>query len=54
MGWVSAQASEMKPDHQVTGLYFEGNVMILTIDGQEKRFQVSEISPALQHASDGH
>ena len=44
----------MKAYHHVTGLHFEGNVMILTIDGQEKRFQVSEISPALQHASEGH
>ena len=42
----------MKQYHQVTGLHFEGNVMILTIDGQEKRFQVSEISRALQHASE--
>ena len=42
----------MKPYHEVTGLHFEGNVMILTIDGQEKRFQVSDISPALQHASE--
>jgi hypothetical protein len=42
----------MKPYHQVTGLHFEGDVMILTIDGQEKRFQVSEISPTLQQASE--
>jgi uncharacterized protein DUF2442 len=42
----------MKPYHQVTGLRFEGNVLILTIDGQEKRFQVSDISPALQQASE--
>ena len=42
----------MKQYHQVTGLHFEGQVMILTIDGQEKRFQVSEISPTLQHASE--
>jgi hypothetical protein len=42
----------MKPYHHVTGLHFEGNVMILTIDGQEKRFQVSDISPALRHASE--
>jgi len=27
-------------------------MMILTIDGQEKRFQVSEVSPALQQASE--
>jgi hypothetical protein len=42
----------MEPYHQVMGLRFEGNVMILTIDGQEQRFQVSDISPALQHASE--
>jgi hypothetical protein len=42
----------MKPYHQVTGLHFEENTMILTIDGQEKRFQVSDISSALQQASE--
>jgi hypothetical protein len=42
----------MKPYHHVIGLRFEGNVMILTIDGLEKRFQLSDISPALQHASE--
>ena len=42
----------MKPYHQVTGLHFAGNMMILTIDGQEKRFQVSDISPTLQQASE--
>ena len=41
----------MKQYHQVTGLRFEGNVMILTLDGQEKRFQVSDLSPVLQQAS---
>jgi hypothetical protein len=52
MGRVSAEASAMKQYHQVTGFRFEGNIMILTIDGQEKRFQLSEISPALQQASE--
>jgi hypothetical protein len=52
MGRVSAEAFAMKPYHHVTGLYFEGNMMILTIDGQEKRFQVSDISPTLQQASE--
>ena len=41
----------MKKYHQVTGLHFEEGVMILTIDGHEKRFKVSEISPILQRAS---
>jgi hypothetical protein len=52
MGRVSAEASAMKQYHQVTGVRFEGNMMILTIDGQEKRFQVSDISPVLQQASE--
>ena len=41
----------MKKYHQVTGLHFEGDVMILTIDSREKRFTVSEISSVLQKAS---
>ena len=42
----------MKKHHQVTGLHFDGDCMILTIDGQEKALRVSEISPALQNASE--
>ena len=38
----------MKKHHHVTELHFDGDCMILTIDGLEKTFQVSEISPALQ------
>jgi hypothetical protein len=41
----------MKKFHKVTSLHFEGDEMILTIDGHEKRFEVSEISPVLQKAS---
>ena len=41
----------MKKYHQVTGLHFDGDCMILTIDGREKTFRVSEISPVLQSAS---
>ena len=41
----------MKKYHQVTGLHFDGDYMILTIDGQEKALQVGEISPVLQNAS---
>ena len=42
----------MNKHHQVTGLYFEGDSMILTIDGQKKSFKISEISPALQNATE--
>ena len=41
----------MKKHHQTTGLHFDEDYMILTIEGREKIFQVSEISPALQNAS---
>jgi hypothetical protein len=42
----------MKKHHQVSDLHFEGDFMILTIDGQKKTFRVSEISPALENASE--
>ena len=42
----------MKKHHQVTRLHFDGDCMVLTIDGREKTFRVSEISLALQNASD--
>jgi len=42
----------MTPYHHITGLCFEGDVMVLTIDGQEQRFHLSDISPALQAASE--
>ena len=40
----------MKKHHHTTGLHFDEDYMTLTIDGQEKTFQVSEISPVLQNA----
>ena len=38
--------------HQVSGPRFEGDEMILTIDGQERRFRLSEISSVLRNASE--
>lgn len=40
----------MKKHHQVTGLHFDGDCMILTIDGRKNLS--SEISPVLQNASE--
>ena len=40
----------MKKYHQVTGLHFDGDCMILTIDGRKNLS--SEISPVLQNASE--
>jgi hypothetical protein len=42
----------MKKHHYVTELHFEGDFMLLTVDGQKKKFKVSEISPALHNASE--
>ena len=42
----------MNKYHQVSGLRFEGDEMILTIDGRERRFKLSEISSVLKNASE--
>jgi hypothetical protein len=41
----------MKPYHEIQNLHFSGEYMILTIDGQEKKFLLKDISPALASAS---
>lgn len=41
----------MKKHHEVTGLHFEGDLMILTIDGQVKKYELHEVSPALHRAT---
>lgn len=42
----------MREYHEVAGLHFEGDTLVLTIDGQVKRFSVSDLSPALHNASE--
>ena len=42
----------MKKYHQVTGLHFEEDFMVLTIDGQKKKFKMNEISSSLHNASE--
>jgi hypothetical protein len=41
----------MKAYHEIKNLHFSGEYMILTIDGEEKKFRIREISPALKKAS---
>ena len=41
----------MKKYHDVRGLHFNGDKMVVTIDGQQRRFVLSEISLALEKAS---
>lgn len=42
----------MKKYHDVSDLRFDGKFMMLIIDGQQKRFNVSELSTVLAEASD--
>jgi len=41
----------MKTYHDIKNLHFSGEYILLTIDGQEKRFRIKEISSALERAS---
>ena len=42
----------MSVHHKIEKLRFRGPLMILTFDGKERRFELSEISDALAQASD--
>ena len=41
----------MKAYHDIKNLHFSGEYMILTIDGEEKKFRIKEVSPILERAS---
>ena len=41
----------MKPYHNIENLYFSGEFMILTIDGEEKRVKLKDVSAILDRAS---
>jgi hypothetical protein len=42
----------MKPCHSVKNLHFSGEYLILTVDGEEKRIRLDDISSALGRASE--
>jgi hypothetical protein len=42
----------MKPYHNIENLHFKDEYMILTIDGEEKRVKVKDISITLEQASE--
>jgi len=42
----------MKKYHNISNLKFEDGFLVITIDGEPKRFQLKEISPALENASE--
>jgi len=42
----------MKKLHSVKNLKFENDFLILSIDGDEKKIKLNEVSPALENASE--
>ena len=42
----------MKNYHDVRNPKFEGDFLVITINGEEKRFQLREISSVLEKATD--
>ena len=42
----------MKKHHDIGELKFEGDVLVITVDGRENRFPLSKISPVLEKASE--
>ena len=41
----------MPKHHDIGDVRFEGDSLVLTIDGKERQFRLNEISPVLQKAS---
>ena len=41
----------MKKFHDISDLKFEDGFLVITIDGESKRFQLKEVSPVLEKAS---
>ncbi|NTU43262.1 MAG: DUF2442 domain-containing protein [Nitrospirales bacterium] len=41
----------MKKHHDITDLHFTDDSMVLTVDGEERRFRLIDISPVLARAS---
>jgi len=41
----------MNQHHDISDIRFEGDALVLTIEGEERRFRLDEISPLLQKAS---
>lgn len=42
----------MKKYHQVSGLHFEGDFMVLEVDGRKEKFKVSDVSEILHRADE--
>jgi hypothetical protein len=51
VGRISTEASAVKKYHNVNDLKFQDDFLVVTIDGELKRFPLKEISPVLEKAS---
>jgi len=48
---ATRENTPMMAFHDIKNLHFSGEYILLTIDGQEKKFRIKEISPSLERAS---
>jgi len=51
MGRIPAEARYVKRYHDVQDVIFEGNDIVLKIDGDQKRFPLEEVSERLLYAN---
>ena len=42
----------MNEHHDLSDLKFEDGLLVISVDGETKRFQLKKISPVLENASD--
>ncbi len=52
MGRFSEEKTNMKKFHNVKNLKFEGDQLIIEIDGEENKYSLNSISPTLSNASE--
>jgi hypothetical protein len=52
MGGISKEVTSMIKRHNIRNIKFVRDSLVLTIDGEERRFELNKISPLLLKASD--
>jgi len=52
VGWASKEVEVMKPYHDIKNVHFSDEYLVLTIDGEEKRIRIKDISNVLDRASE--
>ena len=49
---MDREFSEIKKYHDICALKFENGFLVITIDGEPKRFKLKDVSPLLEKASE--